>query len=77
MPSPFGADPAAVLAHTHRGYERLAIEQALRDADLARPSLVRRLVARLARHSADGADGFAADSTARAPLGATPATGRG
>ena len=73
MPSSFGADPAAVLAHTTRGYERLAIEQALRDADLSRPSLIRRLVARLARHDAAST----ADRTARASLGATPATGGG
>lgn len=52
MPSTSGAHPGAVLAHTTRGYERLAIEQALRDADLSRPSLFRRVVARLARRRA-------------------------
>ena len=60
MHSSSGAHSAAVLAHTHRGYERLAIEQALRDADLSRPSLVRRVVARLARRRGAGASAVAA-----------------
>lgn len=74
MPFASGADPAAVLAHTTRGYERLAIEQALREADLSRPSLVRRVVTRLARRRSQAS---AADRPAPAPLGATVATGRG
>ena len=72
MPSSSGAHPAAVLAHTTRGYERLAVEQALRDAELSRPSLVRRVVARLARRRAGASAAPVAVPVAVDRTGLTP-----